>query len=488
MRAPLALFFLAALLQILWIVTVPFAFDWDSATYRAVALHILEGQGATTGALWNLLNPAVPLPSPADLYWMPLPSRILVPALALFPRGDQVLNALLAAGLAPLAYAFGRTLVPERPAVAIGAGLWAATGAMYARYLSIGDSVALHALLGSLGFWAMLRGRWAAATTFAVLVALTRNDGFLLGVAFSVGLLFREEDDTSVRVSKKSMYHRLFDDTWNIVSLLQVAAPAIMGLLGYLGWQLRNATLVPGWWEQRLALSRVLHLSQLIRGDLSPVGLGERLSYLAESLPPVTAMVWCLVLPFPAILRLGRLTTGAWRGVLFYWLALPLAGWILAPAIFAEGSFFRSSSALFPIACVLAVEGLFRLSDRFPRYHPSFLPMLAGIAILGLQVGIGPLGRMGKEPFLPSDCGPLATLPSGEVVFSNHPPFVETLCGRSSVILPSGLEVQAVQDLAQRYGIRAALIRGSRGPGGAPKPEQVLPGWIEVEPGFWRAP
>lgn len=488
MRAPLALFFLAALLQVLWIITVPFAFDWDSATYRAVALRILAGEGATTGALWNLLNPSVPLPSPADLYWMPLPSRILVPALALFHRGDQILNAFLAAGLAPLAYGFARSLVPERPAVAIGAGLWAATGAMYARYLSIGDSVALHALLGSLGFWAMLRGRWAAATVFAILVALTRNDGFLLGVAFSVGLLFREESDTSGGLSEKSLYHRLFGDTWKAVSLLQVAAPAGMAVLSYLAWQLRNASLVPGWWEQRVALSRVLHLSQLIRGDLSPVGWGDRLGYLAESLPPVTAMVWCLVLPFPAILRLGRLTTGAWRGLLFYWLALPLAGWILAPAIFAEGSFFRSSSALFPIACVLAVEGLFRLSDRFPRYHPSFLPLLAGLAIAGLQVGIGPLGRMGKEPFLPTDCGPLAALPPNEVVFSNHPPFVETLCGRSSVILPSGLDVQAAQELAGRYGIRAALIRGSTGPGGAPKPEQMFPDWIEVEPGFWRAP
>lgn len=488
MRAPLALFFLAALLQLVWIGTVPFAFDWDSATYRAVALHILEGRGATTGALWNLLNPVVTLPSPADLYWMPLPSRILVPALALHPRGDQILNALLAAGLAPLAFAFGRRLVPERPAVAVGAALWASTGAMYARYLSVGDSVALHALLGSLGFWAMLRGRWAAAAGIAALVALTRNDGFLLGIAFSVGLLFHEDHDTSDSVSKKSLYHQILDNTWRSVSLVQVAAPATVALLSYYGWQLRNASLVPGWWEQRLALAQVLHLSQLIRGDRSPVGLGERLSYLAHSLPPVTAMVWCLVLPFPALLRLGRLTQGAWRGLLFYWLALPLAGWLLAPAIFAEGSFFRSSSALFPIACALAVEGLFKLSERFPRYHPSFLALVAGLAILGLQLGIGPLGRTGKEPFFPSDCAPLATLPPGEVIFSNHPPFVETLCGRSSVILPSRLDAQAVQRLAERYGIRAALIRGQQGPGGAPKPEQQLPGWTEVEPGFWRAP
>ncbi|HNC99477.1 MAG TPA: hypothetical protein PKW90_25310, partial [Myxococcota bacterium] len=241
MRAPLALFLVAALLQLAWIAAVPFAFDWDSATYRAVALHIIEGRGATTGALWNLLNPAVTLPSPADLYWMPLPSRILVPALALHPRGDQLLNALLAAGLAPLAFAFGRRLVPGRPAVAVGAALWAATGAMYARYLSIGDSVALHALLGSLGFWAMLRGRWGAATALAALAALTRNDGFLLGIASSVGLLFREERDTSDGVSRKSMYHQFFDNTWGVVSLLQVSAPAVVALLSYCAWQLRNA-------------------------------------------------------------------------------------------------------------------------------------------------------------------------------------------------------------------------------------------------------
>ena len=488
MRAPLALFLVAALMQLAWIGTVPFAFDWDSATYRAVALHILEGEGATTGALWNLLNPAVPLPSPADLYWMPLPSRILVPALALHDRGDQLVNALLAAGLAPLAWLLGRRLVPLQPAVALAAGLWAATGAMYARYLCIGDSVALFALLGSLGFWAMLRGGWLPAAGIAGLAALTRNDGFLLGIAFSVGLLFREEGDTSGRVSSKSLYHQFFDESWRSVSLLRAATPAMVGVLAYCAWQLRNASLVPGWWEQRLALSRVLKLSSLIRGDLSPVGLAERLGYLAQSLPPVTAMVWFLVLPFPAIFRLGRLTKGAWRGILFYWLALPVAGWVLAPAIFAEGSFFRSSSALFPVACVLAMEGLFKLSERFPRYHPAFLPVLVSLAILGMQLGIGPLGRMGKEPFLPSDCAPLAVLPPEEVIFSNHPPFVETLCGRSAVILPAGLDGTAVQAIAERYGIRSALIRGQPGPGGSPKPLEQLPGWVEEEPGFWRAP
>ena len=452
---PAGLYVLALAIQLVWMQTVRQPFDWDSASYRAVALHLLHGDGAVTGALWNLLVKP-PLPMPADLYWMPLPSRILVPALALGMQGDQMLNAALGALLAPLAWGLMRVRAPERPSLALAAGILAATGGMYARFLVSADSVALFGVLGAAGFLATAKKQAALAAFCAVLAAWTRNDGFLLGLAFGLGL-------------------------WAESRSARALAPVLGGLGTWLVWQLRNASLVEDWWSTRATLANILELSQLIRGTAPAVNLGERLRFAMHSLPPTAAMVGLLVLPFPAIFRMGG---GGWmRGVQAYALGLPVAGYLLAPAVFAEGSFFRSSVALYAVACGLAVEGWAGLQTS--RYHPAFLPTLAGFGVLGLQYAVG--GSPRPAAFTIADCAPLQQLPEKTIVFSNHPPLVEALCGRPSVILPAGLEPGEVTVLATRYQIPAALIAGQTGPGGAPDPGQYLPGWI-FRGGLWWAP
>lgn len=472
---PFGLFVLSCFVLLGWKQLVPQPFDWDSGTYRSVALHLLHGEGAVTGALWNLLVLPEHLPMPADLYWMPLPSRILVPALALSDQGDQWINLLLGATLAPLAWATGRVRAPKQPGIALGAGLLAATGGMYARFLVSADSVALFGVLGGLGFLAVAHQQVWLATGCAILAALTRNDGFLLGLAFGLGISGRRG--------------------W---------LPAVAGIATWGLWQGRNAALVEGWWGTRAALSRVLDLSQLVRGEIPEVGWGERLSFALHRIPPTALMVGLLVLPFPAILRLigegwgiarsspepARISAGqrhgdraGWlRSVQAYALGLPLVGYLLAPAIFAEGSFFRSSVALYPVACVLAVEAWAKLQSS--RYHPAFLPSLAGLTMAGLQAIIGGHTVL---PLTSADCSPLQALPKEAVVFSNHPPLVEATCGRSSVILPIGSSAARLEELANRYGISAALLTGVPGAGGTPDPKIQLPGW-EFREGLWWRP
>jgi hypothetical protein len=178
---PLGLALLGLLWHGLWATTVPGPLDWDPAYYRDVAQHILAGEGAVSGAAWQAALTAGPLPVPADLHWMPLPSRVLLPGLALWPaRGDQLTTALLAAAWAPLAWALARAL-GLRPAAAALAGLWAATGLGWVRFLSTPDVFALYGVIGAVGWLAVLRGAtgWAAAS--AVAAALSRGDGFLFG-------------------------------------------------------------------------------------------------------------------------------------------------------------------------------------------------------------------------------------------------------------------------------------------------------------------
>jgi hypothetical protein len=456
--APWILLSVALLMQGLWSFTIHGAFDWDSAAYLSVARHILKGEGAVSTSLWNLMVLPEKLPMPADLYWMPLPSRILLPGLALFSEGDRVINAILGAALAPLAWALAterRKQFPEIPEwLPLSAGLWAASGGMYARHLGISDSVALFGLCGGLGFLAVARQQTALAIICAALAALTRNDGFLLGIAWGIGLR----------------------SGW----------PMLSGLLAYSAWQLRNAGLVADWWQARAALSAVLSMPQLIRGDIPVISLIDRLSALGHWVPGASLMVYGLVLPFPAVLQAFR-GNGWFRSIQAYFLGLPLIGFLLAPAIFAEGSFFRSSVALFPMACGLALEGLWRLSLRFPRYHPVFLVSISAVCLLALQLLIGPIGRRNKDPFDPQLCTRLQSVPKDAVIFSNHPPFIESFCGYASVILPAGLTAAQTQSLAERYDIHIALLTDTPGAGGQPDPTQQLPGWQETQ-GLWRRP
>ncbi len=87
-----------------WATSVPQPLDWDPAYYRDVARSIAAGLCAQSGALWYRLGPDLDLPMLADLHWMPLPSRLLVPGLWLWPaHGDAVVTVIVAAAWGPLA-------------------------------------------------------------------------------------------------------------------------------------------------------------------------------------------------------------------------------------------------------------------------------------------------------------------------------------------------------------------------------------------------
>ena len=141
-RAPLALFLLGLVVHGAWALTVAQPVDWDPAYYRGVAAAIAAGEGAQVGAIWSLAAPPPALPQPADLHWMPGPSRILVPGLLAWPaRGDQAVSVLTAATWGPLAWALAGA-VDRRGAAGLAAGALAVAGGAYARFLSTPDSIA----------------------------------------------------------------------------------------------------------------------------------------------------------------------------------------------------------------------------------------------------------------------------------------------------------------------------------------------------------
>lgn len=472
----LALFLLAALSHALRVALWPEPGLWDASYYRGVASSIARGHGAVTGALWTLLQQPVALPMPADLYWMPLPSRVLVPGIWLSAtHGADAVSVLLAASWAPLAWALARG-VGCGPRGAMGAGLLALVGGMYARQAAMPDCFGLVGTLGGLGFLAVQRGSWRGAATVAVLVALSRSDGALFGPALALGLPWRSGP-----------------------ALGRAVLVASAGPIASVAWQARNFALVGGEaLRLRAATATAPGIDALLLGRAPEhLGLQERLASLVAHLPDLAA-AWlapgAVVLPLLAAAGLVLGGGGALRRpFLAWWLLLPPALTLLAPGAAHNGAIYRSGAAAFPALCALAALGLSGLNRRAVAsrgYHPAFLPALLGVASVG---GALFLARSSAEPPLPADlCAPLASVPAGAPVFAWHPLAVDARCGHRAVVLLSGASPEQVAALALRYDLRHAVLAppgherpALAGPADLPR---LLPGWQAITPTLWAAP
>ncbi|MCB9742766.1 MAG: hypothetical protein H6740_09210 [Alphaproteobacteria bacterium] len=459
MRRELALWALLGLLvHAAWALTLPTPVDWDPLYYRGVAAHILAGDGAVSGALWAL-GWTPDLPYVADLHWMPLPSRILVPGLAVWAeRGDQAVTVLLAAGWAPLAWLLARELGERRDArlaaaLALGAG-------PYARFLSTPDSIALYGLLGGLGFWALSRRRLGGLMLVAALAALTRGEGFLLGLALGLGL--------------------------GGARGLLVAGAGLASTAAWMGRNLLVAGPVALTLRQRAADAP--DYLAFVRGapaELSPLG---HLSLAWAQLPGALltlGLIGLFLLQWPALLGAWRRRERPWvRAALGYATLAPAVVLVLAPAVGGSGSVFRTSAAVFPALCALAAVGAWeasRAAQAARGYPPLLLP---GLLLLGFLVGSGAIGAANARvrPSPPDPCPALAGRPPGEVVFAADPLRVDALCGRPAALLPRGISPEEAAALAARYGVRVALpgdpVWDAEGVSALPdEAEALLPGW-----------
>lgn len=465
MRRNLTLALLGLLVHSLWALTIAVPVDWDPRYYGAVARHIAAGEGAITAAIWNLTYLPEALPFPADIHWMPLPSRVLVPGVWLWPaHGDQATTVLLAALWAPLAASLARRLY-DREDLAWAAGLCAIAGGAYARFLSTPDSIALYGLIGGLSWWAMDRERPWTLVLLAFAAGLCRGDGALLGLCLAAG--------------------------WRSGRPLLRLALGAAGLAANGLWLLRNL------WRfgdaalaARAAATGALDYTAFARGEVLPPSLAERGAALLTGLPGLAllaALIGVFVLPWPALWGAWRARERPWvRAAALYGLWMPLALLFGAPAVGGSGSVFRSAAALFPAMCVLAVGGLDALGalGAARRGYPRALVLALGVGAFCLSSAAVGLRNWQLRPQAPDPCPELATLEPGMVVFAADPLAVESRCGRPAVLLPRGLSPERAAALAARYDIRAALPGDPRWDAGgvAALPDDArrsLPGWVQ---------
>lgn len=440
---------------------------WDVSYYRGVARGLLDGTGAPR-AVWSLLTVREHLGQAADLYWMPLPSRVLMPGLLLWPaRGELLVTTLLAALWAPLSYGLARRLGGSARE-ALAAGLLVTLGGVWARQASLPDCFGLAGALGGAAFLGLLHGRAGLVALLAFALALTRGEGALLGLALALGF-----------------------QGWRRV-LVAAAGP-----LGSLLWTARNVA-VAGHDALLLkqATTRARDIQELLLGTVpDSLGLGERLQLLVDQTPQL-ALYWASSGGLLGVLALaaglGRARPLA-RSLLACWLLVPPLTVLLAPGAAAQGALYRTGAALAPALAAVAALGMARLSawgQEKRGYHPAFLPVmfLLPFLLFSLQQLRVPPARA-----LPPDlCAPLAPVPAGAPVLAWHPLAVAERCGHPAIVLLRAVEPARLQTLIARGGVAYALLP----PAGWARADlaqaedmpRLLPGWREGGPGLWVAP
>lgn len=459
-RHRLVVLALVALWHLAWAPRITGPYDWDPSYYLGVAQRIVAGEGATTGGLWNLGWLPETLVHPADLHWMPLPSRWLVPflALGLDPwRTAQAASALLALGWAWLGGRYAERLGAS-PGVAALAAVAAGLGGGYAKYLTLPDSLGLYGFVGGAALLETLRGRPWPAAGWLLAAALTRSDGFLLSFACALGFAGRAR--------------------W-----VALVGPVATGL-----WGLRNLLLAG---EGAAALRvRALHARRaedwLSPDPVAPAGLADRLAFVAEhagDLVRAALLVTMVVLGPPAAFAIAR-RWRAWTPVWAYGLGYAWVLLLVAPAVAFEGSIFRSGAALYPAIAAAAVVGAGELARR---YHPLF----AGGLLVGLLAALSWAGRAQGAAFVDPfpDCEALAEagVPAGAPLLSYDPIGTDTRCGHPGVILARDVPAATLDALAGRYRAEWALAAPETYLSWTRRPSEMdLPGWERVTERVWR--
>ena len=107
----------------------------DTAYYVGVARNVVEGRGLVSDAIWSFQTPPLHFPRPAFEVWLPLPSLLALPAMAVLgPSFDAAkVPAVLVGSLVPvLAWRLAADVAEERGlapgrarTLAIGTGLTA---------------------------------------------------------------------------------------------------------------------------------------------------------------------------------------------------------------------------------------------------------------------------------------------------------------------------------------------------------------------------
>jgi hypothetical protein len=162
----------------------------DISFYYAVAQNLAEGRGFVIDYIWNFWNHPTGVPTPSNVWWMPLTSVIAAVGMW-FGRPDYVSAQramIVATSVLPLVmYLVGRDAFRSRAVGLVGA-LFATTFHLFLDQPSAPLSHGPYVVLAPLTLWLIVRStddprwlKWAGASI--ALTQLARSDGIVLFAA-----------------------------------------------------------------------------------------------------------------------------------------------------------------------------------------------------------------------------------------------------------------------------------------------------------------
>ncbi len=207
------LVFVAALVvRSIFAASLRFPTPEDTAYYVGVARNVVEGRGLVSDAIWSFQTPPLVFPRPAFEVWLPLPSLLAIPAMAILGAtfGAAKVGAVLVGSLVPvLAWRLAADVAEERAlptgrarTLALGTGLTAAIYLPLVLFGALPDSTTPFAALALAATLLMIRilrrppvvsflrdRRLVALGVVLGLAALTRNEAAWLALTW-VGLVW----------------------------------------------------------------------------------------------------------------------------------------------------------------------------------------------------------------------------------------------------------------------------------------------------------
>ncbi|HTE05870.1 MAG TPA: glycosyltransferase family 39 protein, partial [Planctomycetota bacterium] len=483
----------------------------DIAFYCTVAKNLAAGRGFVIDYIWNFWDRPAGIPTPSNVWWMPLPSALC--ALGMAVGGSSYAAAQLtmiavSSVLPLLAWLLGRELFADGRVALLGAALCAG----FHLFLDKPCAPLSHGpylVLATLSLWLIVRsartGRGCGLAGAAIAATqLARSDGILLLVPLVVahlargslggGSLARGNLAGGIRVPQGRL-------PWRRLLLVPLGYAAVMA----------------PWWAHNLAV----HGALMPGGSFRAVFMREYEQWysLPESVTAATWLAdgWGPVLALKASVawtNLGAAATGlvsgatdrvgafehpalttllalSWVGLLVmfrrgfaaFW-ALLAAEWTFYSLVFtAVGieSFRTALFSVYPVLLLAAAAGLLLLADRACALLPprrtreplaSALAALVAGAILCGQVayaaqaldrraeGVRELTAFHEvlSKVVAQRCGD----PASVVLMARDVHELHALTGLRCVQIPYEPE-RVVREVARRYGVTHLLLLGAPG-------------------------
>jgi hypothetical protein len=515
-RTPIVLYLLALVVRAVLVALYPDPAYPDSSYYVEVARSIAAGNGLNVDFIWIFAEvgariPDVPtLPIPSNAHWLPLASLLQAPFITLLgptPLASALPGMLIGSLAAPLTWAIARDAGSSRNAARAAGVLIAIPGAVTV-FMAQPETFGITMPLVAATLWAAsraLRGDGRAfvlAGFLAGLLALTRNDGVLLGG--TLGLIWLADRVRQLRLRHGARAWARVDDR-RPISILA----GLLALGAFL-------IVIGPWWARQLAVFGSISptsasgaalwirdfrewnsivadpsLATFLAQGPGPI-MASRLAGLTSALTIFSVLVCSVVLvPFLVIGVLARRGLVAFQPWFAYTFVVFAGATLLYPVHVPGGTFIHMAIGLAPHAVILSLEGVVAFVGLISARRGAWNREQAGgvflwgvvALVVGVAVVFGRPVQVGWDAVRQPRLALAAYLdehavPRDDRILSIDAGGIKYATGRAGVVTPDD-PIEVIESVARAYRARWLVVeRADAARSLGPVLQGIRPAWI----------